>query len=310
MSYQFTDAFKLAVGARYSQENQDAHDIQVAQNFVSPTYDRKASRNEGQFTYTITGTYDVSSDVMVYASVARGFKPGGFDLGRPLVFTEFEFEEETNLNTEIGIRSTLMDRRLLLNATIFNTVYKNFQTVQYDGIRFLSGNAPKFTTRGLELEVIARPVTGLSISGQAAFIEAKYNDFKLGACPQGVAGACDLTGRTLPQAPRTTFNLSAAYDHPLGDSDWTGFFQADYAYRSKAFFNQALDPNLVQKGYGIANLRVGVRNADGLKIEGFATNLFKKDYMAFAFNGPLLTGGYEGFLGDPRMYGLRVRKEF
>lgn len=310
VSYQFTDAFKLAVGARYSREEQDAHDVQIAQNLVSPTYNRTASRNEGQLTYTVTGTYDISPDVMVYGSVARGFKPGGFDLGRPLVFTEFQFEEETNLNTEVGIRTTLMDRKLLFNATLFNTVYKNFQTVQYDGIRFLSGNAPKFTTKGLELEVVARPVTGLSISGQAAFIEAKYNDFKLGACPQGVAGACNLTGRTLPQAPKTTLNASVAYDQPLGESNWTGFVQADYAYRSKAFFNQALDPVLVQKGYGLVNLRLGVRNADGLKIEGFATNLFKKDFMAFAFNGPLLTGGYEGFLGDPRMYGVRVRKEF
>lgn len=310
VSYQFTDEFKLAVGARYSQENQDDHDIQVAQNFVSPTYDRKASRNEGQFTYTVTATYDISPDIMTYGSVARGFKPGGFDLGRPLVFTEFEFEEETNLNTEVGIRTTLLDRKLLFNATLFQTVYKNFQTVQYDGIRFLSGNAPKFTTKGLELEVTARPITGLAISAQAAFIDTKYNDFKLGACPQGVAGACDLTGRRLPQAPKTTYNISASYDRPLGDTNWNGIVQVDYAYRSKAFFNQALDPVLTQKGYGIVNLRIGVRSDDGLKIEGFANNLFKKDYMAFAFNGPLLTGGYEGFLGDPRMYGVRVRKEF
>lgn len=210
----------------------------------------------------------------------------------------------------MGIRTTLLDRKLLFNATLFQTVYKNFQTVQYDGIRFLSGNAPKFTTKGLELEVTARPITGLAISAQAAFIDTKYNDFKLGACPQGVAGACDLTGRRLPQAPKTTYNISASYDRPLGDTNWNGIVQVDYAYRSKAFFNQALDPVLTQKGYGIVNLRIGVRSDDGLKIEGFANNLFKKDYMAFAFNGPLLTGGYEGFLGDPRMYGVRVRKEF
>jgi iron complex outermembrane receptor protein len=310
IAYNFTDALKVSVGARYSREKQDAADVQVAQNFISPVYNRKSSRDEGQLTYTVTGAYDFSPDVMTYVSVARGFKPGGFDLGRPLSFTQFQFEQETNLNIEAGIRTTLLDHRLLFNATLFHTAYKNFQTVQFDGLQFLSGNAPKFTSKGLELEVVARPVTGLSLSGQASFISAKYNDFKLGACPQGVAGACNLTGRTLPQAPKTTYNLTAAYEHPLAQTTWTGFIQGDYAYRSKAYFNQALDPNLVQKGYGIANLRLGVRSADGLKIEGFATNLFKKDYMAFAFNGPLVTGGYEGFLGDPRFYGVRVRKEF
>lgn len=310
VSYKFTEAFKVAVGARYSREKQDAADVQVAQNFLSPVYNRKSSRNEGQLTYTVTGTYDISPDVMTYVSVARGFKPGGFDLGRPLSFSQFQFEEETNLNIEAGVRATLLDRRLLFNATLFHTAYKNFQTIQFDGLQFLSGNAPKFTSKGLELEVVARPVAGLSLSGQASFISAKYNDFKLGACPQGVAGACDLTGRTLPQAPKTTYNLTAAYEHPLAATTWTGFVQGDYAYRSKAFFNQALDPNLVQKAYGIVNARIGVRSADGLKVEVYATNLFKKDFMAFAFNAPLISGGYEGFLGDPRFYGVRVRKEF
>jgi iron complex outermembrane recepter protein len=310
VSYKVTDALKLSLGARYSQEVQDAAEVQVAQNFVSPVYNRKSSRDEGKFTYTLTADYDITSNVMAYASVASGFKPGGFDMGRPLTFTNFQFDAETNLNTELGIRSMLLDHRLLFNATLFHTDYRNFQTVQFDGIRFLSGNAPRFITQGLELEVVARPATGLSISGQASLIDAHYADFKLGACPQGVAGACDLTGRTLPQAPKTTFNLTAAYEHPLAQTTWTGFAQADYAYRSKAYFNQALDPNLMQKAYGIANLRIGVRSADGLKIEAFATNLFNKDYMAFAFNGPLVTGGYEGFLGDPRMYGVRVRKEF
>lgn len=310
VSYRLTDTLKVSLGGRYSREEQDARSVQVASNRVSPSYDRAASRNEGQFTYTLNATYDFSPDVMVYGSVARGFKPGGFDLGRPLTFTEFQFEEETNLNTEVGIRTTLLDRRLLLNATVFNTVYKNFQTLQFDGIRFLSGNAPKFRTRGLELEVVARPAAGLSISAQAAFIDAKYTDFRLGACPQGVAGACDLTGRTLPQAPKRTLSSSVSYERPLGDTQWSGFVLAEFSYRSAAYFNQALDPNLRQKAYGLVNLRVGVLNRDGLKVEGWMRNVFDKDYVTFAFNSPLLSGGYAGFLGEPRTYGLRVRKEF
>ena len=310
VSYRLTDALKVSLGGRYSREEQDARSVQVASNVVSPNYNREASRNEGQVTYTLNATYDFSPEVMAYVSVARGFKPGGFDLGRPLTFTEFEFEEETNLNTEIGIRTTLLERRLLFNATAFNTVYKNFQTLQFDGIRFLSGNAPKFRTRGLELEVVARPVAGLSISGQAAFIDAEYTDFRLGACPQGVAGACDLTGRTLPQSPKRTLSSSISYERPLGDTPWSGFVLAEYSYRSAAYFNQALDPNLRQKAYGVANLRLGVLNEDGLKVEGWVRNVFDKDYVTFAFNSPLLTGGYAGFLGEPRMYGVRVRKEF
>ena len=310
VAFHVTDQLTASVGARYTTEQQDVRAKQVARNFISPNYVRTDSRDEGQLTYNFTVDYDVTEDIMVYASVARGFKPGGFDMGRPASFTEFQFEEETNINTEAGVRSVILDRRLLLNATVFNTVYTNFQTLQFDGIRFLSGNAPEFVSRGLELEATANFIEGLTLRGSASFIEAKYTDFPLGACPQGVTGSCDLTDRTLPQAPKTTISGSALYTWPLGIGDWDAYVLGEYAYRSGAYFNQALDPNLHQDAYSLVHLRVGVESANGLKIEAWSRNLLDEDYISFAFNSPLMSGGYAGFLGEPRMYGVRIRKEF
>lgn len=310
VTYDVTDKFKLAIGGRYSFEDQKATQVQAAQNFVDPNYDRAADRSEGQFTFTGNASYHFTPTVMAYATVARGFKPGGFDLGRPASYTSFEFEAETNLNTEIGLRTQLLDKTLTFNLTAFNTTYKNFQALAFDGLRFLSLNAPEFVTRGVELEFNAYPARGLALTNQLSYVDAHYTDFTNGACPQGVAGSCDLTGRRLHQAPRWTLSSALSYESTIGRSDWKGFGYLGYSYRSGTYSNQALDPYLYQKGYGLVDLRLGVEAPGRIRVEAWVTNLFDKNYMSFGFNSPLLSGGYGGFVGDERMYGLRLRKSF
>jgi len=310
VTYDVTDKFKLSIGGRYSFEDQKATQVQAAQNFVDPNYNRAADRTDGQFTFTGNASYHFTPDVMAYATIARGFKPGGFDLGRPATYTSFEFESETNLNTEIGLRTQLLDRKVTFNLTAFSTTYKNFQTLAFDGLRFLSLNAPEFVTRGVELELNAHPTRGLSFTGQASYVDAHYTDFVNGACPQGVAGSCNLTGRRLHQAPRLTLSSSLSYESNIGQSDWKGFGYIGYSYRSGTYSNQALDPFLYQKGYGLVDLRVGIEAPGQIRVEAWVNNLFDKDYMSFGFNSPLLSGGYGGFVGDERMYGLRLRKSF
>ena len=309
VSYDLTDQLNAAVGLRYTTEDQEMTSVQISQNLVFGAHNRAASRTDSAVTYNLTVNYDVSDDLMFYFAHGKGFKPGGFDPGRPGTVIDFQFAEETNYNTEVGMRSVWADHRLLLNATVFHSVYENFQTRSYDGIRFLNTNAPEFTSTGLEVEFIARPTAGLDLRLSGAFTDATYTDFKTGGCPQGVAGFCDLTGRVLNQAPKTTLNASAQYEWALSPS-WNAFALGEVSYRSDYSSDQALDPNLVTPAYTLVNLRLGVESADGLRIEAWAKNLFDEDYVNFGFNSPLLTGGYAGFLGEPRMYGLRVRRTF
>jgi len=309
VSYDLTEKLNAAVGLRYTTEDQEMTAIQISQNAVFGAYNRAASRSDSAVTYNLTVNYDVNDDLMFYFAHGKGFKPGGFDPGRPGTVVDFQFAEETNYNTEVGMRSVWADHRLLFNATVFHSVYENFQTRSYDGIRFLNTNAPEFTSTGVEIELIARPAAGLDLRLSGAFTDAKYTDFKTGGCPQGVAGFCDLTGRVLNQAPKTTVNASAQYEWAVAQS-WNAFVLGEVAYRSDYSSDQALDPNLVTPAYTLVNLRVGVENADGLRIEAWAKNLFDENYVNFGFNSPLLTGGYAGFLGEPRMYGLRVRRTF
>lgn len=301
----------LSAGVRYTQENQIALAVQTANNFIDPSFNRRDARREGQLTWNLSADYRINPDVMVYVAAGRGFKPGGFDLNRVLTYTSFQFEEETALNVEGGVRSTLFGGKALLNATLFHSDYKNFQTTRFDGVRFLNSNAPKVRVYGLEIEASARLARGLNWRTSASFTKAKFVDFTDGQCPQGVAGACDLSGRVLPQAPKTSISSSLDYTTPIGDGGWSAFAGIDASYRSKVFFSQSLDPLSEQKGYGLTNARFGVEDAHGLRLEAWVKNLFKKDYLTFSFPAVLTAGGgYAGFVGDPRTYGIRVRKSF
>lgn len=309
LGWNITDQFNVSGGIRFTREEQEAHAVQVASNLANPTFNRTSVRNDEGITWNLNAEYHFNPDLMVYAAAGQGFKPGGFDMNRSAVFTTFQFEEETNINTEVGLRSTLYDGRLLFNATLFNTVFKDFQTLTFDGIRFFNDNAPEFRTRGLEIETSFAITDDLTARASASFIDTEYTDFPNGPCPQGVAGACNLTGRELAQAPATTYSLSAQYERPIGHG-WNVIGLAEYAYRSGAYMNVALDPNLYQDSYGLANFRLGIESDNGLKVEGWVRNAFDEDYLTFAFNSPLLTGGYAGFVGEPRMYGVRVRQSF
>ena len=86
--------------------------------------------------------------------------------------------------------------------------------------------------------------------------------------------------------------------------------RGELSYKSSMFLTQALDPFLFQKAYTIVNGRIGVESPKGLKLELWARNLFDKDFLQLGFNAPVITGGYAGFLNEPRMVGGRISQTF
>ncbi|MET0272553.1 MAG: TonB-dependent receptor [Phenylobacterium sp.] len=310
LTYHVTPQLSLAGGARYTKENQKVDYTQISRNFAFATLgNHKDSRKDDAVTYTLTAKYDLNPDVMTYVTYARGFKPGGFDLTRLPNLNHFQFEEETNNNIEAGLKGYFLDRRLSLTGALFHTDYKNFQTLAFDGLTLVTTNAPKFTTKGVELEAVAQPVEGLRIQAAYAYTDATYEDFPNAQCPSGSpVPVCDISGRSLEGTPKHSFNGSVEYRHAIADSNWSAYVRGEYAYKSGMYLAQSMDPFLYQRAYGIANARIGVESDDGLLVELWTRNLFDKDYLQLSFPAPLITGGYAGFLNEPRMVGARISK--
>lgn len=305
-----TDRLTFSAGARYTRQNQDVDFTQTSGNIAFASLgSRSQSRRESQLTWVANARYRLADDTNIYASVARGFKPGGFDLTRLPNFNNFEFDAETNTNYEIGLKGSVLDRRLRFATAVFLTNYRDFQAQAFDGLNLVTRNAALFRTRGGELEVTALPTNRLTLQLQASYVEARYRSFSEGSCVPGIAPPCDLSGARLPNAPQFTLSGSVQYRAPLSETVM-GYGRIDGSHKSTIFYQQNLDPFAVQGPRTVFNARIGIETRGGFTVEAFVRNLFDEEYVNFVYPSPLSTGLYVGYVGEPRQFGLRGRFSF
>ncbi|HEX5776473.1 MAG TPA: TonB-dependent receptor [Caulobacteraceae bacterium] len=122
----------------------------------------------------------------------------------------------------------------------------------------------------------------------------------------------DLSGNELPNAPHFTATVTADYTVPLG-SDWLATLHADLYYQSEAWtriFNTEGYDKL--KAYTNVNLAAIFTNEDaGLKVMAYVKNVMDRDSITGAFLYPDDTGLVTNvFLTEPRLYGIRVTKDW
>jgi outer membrane receptor protein involved in Fe transport len=284
----------------------------------SPAFGRLRNNNQSLSEEKLTGTakiaYRFSPEVMTYASYARGYKAGGFNLDRiattnqtvagqpttPVLDTSFA--PETVDSYEIGAKNTLLDRTLLLNATLFYQKYNDFQLNAFNGLVFSVASVPKVISKGVDLDfVYLTPIDGLTINGGVTYAETYYpesNPLFLGA---------NLPGARLSLAPLWSGSVGVTYEHNFTD-DLVGRIAVNS--KSVSGFNTGsdLDPVKNQPGYTLVNARVGLSSADKRwAVEAFAQNLFDDTYYQVGFNAVLQSGSYDAFLGQPRTYGVALR---
>jgi len=160
-----------------------------------------------------------SDDVMVYGSYSQGYKTGGWTtrLSAPLSYAP-DFDEEEAVTWELGIKSSLLDRRLQLNAAAFTTDYKDIQLTFTQGVSPTFQNAGDARIRGFEVELQAVPVDGLSINGSVGYLDSKFTHVLPGAVLAPNAHQLGVgVGTELPKTPEWQFNLSPAYTASLAN---------------------------------------------------------------------------------------------
>src|SRR5690606_17812050 len=138
---------------------------------------RNTKRTDNKFMPSVNIQYDVTPDVMVYASFATGFKAGGWSIGQNLD----EFDPETVKSYEAGIKASWFDRRLTTNITNFNSDYNDLQEsttiIDANGInQSVIANVGKARARGVDLEVSVRPFSDFSLSANVGYLDAKRSE--------------------------------------------------------------------------------------------------------------------------------------
>lgn len=288
-------------------------------NFIFSGQPRQLSNTWEAWLPRVSLDFKWTDDVMLYVSAAQGTKPGGFNttLGAGAVQLPanlLPFDEEEAWSYELGVKSTLLDRRLILNAALFRTDWKGIQVdSQYIpppptvGTVGYTSNAGKGEIEGFELEARWQATEQLSLSAGYAYTPARIFDYQDSRAT--AAGISTLGERQLPYSSDSTATASILYEAPLAN-DWRGYAQLDGVYRSKQYASVA---NLARTGDRmLVDLRLGLVT-DSWEIAGFVTNLFDDDTalnLSPFVNAQTFARNFIVAVPDPRQYGVRVRYSF
>ena len=184
--------------------------------------------------------YQLTDDVLVYASYAQGFKSGGFN-GRADATAELEpFDEETVETVEVGVKSSWFGNRFVANLVGFYNDYQDFQAsvpgvIEDDALGPVLANtvlnAGQLRQFGFEFEGVWRVTQNLQLNGTVGFLDAEYGEF-LGEELDG--DLVDFSARTPAFSPRWTARAAASYTLP---TETFGDFTATVAgsYRGDTF---------------------------------------------------------------------------
>jgi iron complex outermembrane receptor protein len=190
------------------------------------------------FTPKIGGQYQLTDDVMVYASWSKGFKSGGWTtrLSVPIQFgTDAEFGPEFAKTTELGIKSELFNRRMLLNTAVFYTNYDGIQLNFQEGASPVLHNAGDARIKGIEIESTALLGGGFTFNFAGGYLDAKYTSIR----PEA---GIPLSSK-LPKTPKYKVTVGPNYDFKLPNGAGMRL-SADYTKTAELFNDSLNTPEL------------------------------------------------------------------
>lgn len=181
------------------------------------------------FTFKAGAQLYPTDDVMVYGSFSQGYKTGGWTtrLSNPLPLAP-TFNEEQADTWELGVKSTLIDRHLMLNVAAFTTEYKGIQLNFQEGVSPTVKNAGDARIKGFEVEAQAAPTDFFTVTASVGYIDAYYTRVAAQAqvAPNPIQEGV-FAGASLPKAPDWKFNIAPRLEFPIGGgsivllADWT-----------------------------------------------------------------------------------------
>lgn len=219
------------------------------------------------------------------------------------------YQPDSLWNYEAGVKSTWLDGRLTANLSVYQIDWKERQTsaLTADGLYSFITNAGDARIRGLELELVGRPVTGLTLTGAVGLTDAQLIEDQANGDIL-VDGSTGRKGDQIPLVPDMNASASATYVWPIGDS-MNGMVRADVAYTGE--MASTFRPTYVYYdrfgSFTTANLRAGIESDDwGAYV--FVQNLFGATGIMNKNSGI----GYQDLLYGltPRTAGVTLRKRF
>ena len=290
---------------------------QTQRNALGRAYFDTASVSNGLFSALATAAYHLTPETQVYATYSRGAKSGGVNLvnlpaGAPATVLP-EFVD----NYEVGVKNAFYDNRLLLNAAAYWMNDHNYQTTAAsiaNGItQAYLANAKSVISRGLELDVRATPVEGLTTFANVSYDDAYYNSFANSPCPIEWSNkpTCNLSGSAIALAPLWAAAVGAEYRHRIGvlfNQEMVGYTGFDYTWQSEFFSNPDASRYAIVPAYGLLNLHAGITPESGRwDLSAWVHNAADSKYVTQQTVWSPTSGAIGAQVGQPITFGITFR---
>ena len=320
-TYALTDALGLTLGIRYTEDDKKAWLFN--QNIVRaiPTHSRNNPvRGKGDWdnvSYLANLNYAFNDDIRAYLTYATGYNGGGFG-ARAASAEEFRtpYDEEEIKSIELGLKSELLDNRLRLNVALFRNEYTDAQVSVFKagsgGASASTVNAGEETIQGIEFDVVAVPVDGLTIDFTYGYLDAKFDEYM---SYNASTGRLENIARNtkVPEAPKNSASLGVQYDfEPFSFGVLSA--RVDVAYKDSFVYhpyeNEWNSPDsrtLVNARISLNDIRLGgcCSDSNKLRVSLWGKNLTDQEYINWGIDFGAL--GWSGAVfGEPRTYGLDV----
>lgn len=327
ITYEFTDAWQVTLGARWFKFELDSTSGTLAPFFAPPgaqIMTQDFDVDDDDVIYKFNTSYTFSDDVMGYLTVSQGYRLGGLN-PRPLCGNPPEgdcvsaeeqlIKPDTTTNYELGVHSQLFDDTLLLNASIYY--------IDWDDVRILTesenssidifSNGGSAESTGIELQSQWLVTSRFSVTGAYSYNKAELTE----DAPRLVNGENAFDGDRLPGTPENQLFLGTNYALPLNDGSYVDF-DWSMTYQSNVITSVGKRDNGESlSGFALHNISA-TWFKDSWTVALYADNVFDK-YAETGVRGNVDDiENIEGFdsryyfhsVVRPRQFGMRLRYNF
>ncbi len=291
-----TEAWELSGGVRYELDPRDSTGRQI-NPLLGPPVNSSGTATFTSWQPNVALTWKPENKTRVWASVNRGFMPGGYSFSGSPAPTSFGAAESWHY--EIGVERPLISEKFTARATAFYNEIKDYQDFQPTGFGSYSMlNAAEVHTIGGELELLANLPENMFLNLGGGYVSAQFDRF------QDPVNGANYNGRTINFVPEYTVNANLTWrpgEH--------FFFQAGGTVVGPIAYDEANSAH--QNMYGLLNLRAGWE-AKHWGVTVFAQNALDTAYVANAihFNQPPTGSSFVVIPGEPAVFGIEASVKF
>lgn len=279
-----TDKLKLTTGLRLHRTHVTTDETVVHRTFGF-THGYEEKQTFSGWNGRVALTYLPSDTDTFFASIARSYKPGGFQTAHSTAIGGVPaptagYESATTVTYEAGYKGQFFDRRLSFDATAYLSKTKNEQVVGYDPMTFSSRYSNiDADSYGLELASRLKVTREMTVGGALSLTRA----FAAEDGDLGWSGTV-REGAGLPMTPAVSYNLFADWrdDLDIGPLGMVWFARVDYAFTGARWGELTHATRL--DSYGVLDLSLGVE-ADRFRVVGYVDNALDDKYVDFAAFG-------------------------